>query len=114
MLQIQDLHLKTDEKLILKGLSLTVQRGEVHAIMGPNGAGISTLAAAISGKPGYEVVSGDILFLGKSVLEMEVEERAALGVFLGFQYPVEIPGVNNTVFLKTAFNLQRQQKGLSL
>ena len=112
MLQIQDLHVKTDEKLILKGLSLTVQPGEVHAIMGPNGAGKSTLAAAISGKPGYEVVSGDILFQGKSVLEMEVEERAALGVFLGFQYPVEIPGVNNTVFLKTAFNLQRQQKGL--
>ena len=112
MLQIKNLEVKTEEKLIINGLSLDIKPGEVHAIMGPNGAGKSTLGCAIAGKPGYDVVSGSIEFLGKDVLELSVEERAALGLFLGFQYPVEIPGVNNTVFLKTAFNLQRSQQGL--
>ncbi len=112
MLTIDNLKVATEDKLILNGLSLTVKPGEVHAIMGPNGAGKSTLAASIAGKPGYEVQSGSVCLGGVDLLELEAEERAALGLFLGFQYPVEIPGVNNTVFMKTAVNLQRKQQGL--
>lgn len=112
MLQIKDLHATIDNKEILKGIDLTVNASEVHAIMGPNGSGKSTLASVIAGKPGYEVTSGEILFEGKDLLSLEPEERAWEGVFLGFQYPVEIPGVSNVNFIKTAVNEQRKHKGL--
>lgn len=111
MLSIKNLHVKVGDTEILKGLNLEIKAGEVHAIMGPNGAGKSTLAAALAGKPGYEVTSGEVTFQGKNLLELEPHERAGEGVFLGFQYPVEIPGVSNMNFLRTALNSQRRYKG---
>ncbi len=111
MLKITDLHATVAGKEILKGLSLEVKAGEVHAIMGPNGAGKSTLGNILAGRDSYEVTAGTIEFDGKPLLELEPEERAAAGVFLAFQYPVEIPGVNNTYFLRAAFNAQRKARG---
>ncbi|GHA95739.1 Fe-S cluster assembly ATPase SufC [Modicisalibacter luteus] len=111
MLEVKDLHVTVEGKEILKGLSLTVNPGEVHAIMGPNGAGKSTLSAVIAGNEGYEVTSGSITFEGQDVLEMEIEERAQAGLLLGFQYPVEIPGVKNVYLLKAALNAQRAARG---
>ncbi|MEG3165859.1 Fe-S cluster assembly ATPase SufC [Sphingomonas sp. PB2P19] len=107
MLKIENLHAEIDGKEILKGLSLTVNAGEVHAIMGPNGAGKSTLGYVLGGRPGYEVTAGSVTFDGQDLLELEAHERAAAGVFLGFQYPVEIPGVSNVQFLREALNAQR-------
>ncbi len=112
MLEIKDLKAGTGDTRILTGLSLSVQPGEVHAIMGPNGSGKSTLALVIAGHPDYEVYSGTVEYLGKNLLEMEPEERAREGVFLGFQYPVEIPGVNNAYLLKAAVNAKRRHQGL--
>jgi Fe-S cluster assembly ATP-binding protein len=111
MLQITDLHATVADKPILKGLSLTVNAGEVHAIMGPNGAGKSTLSYVLGGRPGYEVTGGSVTFEGQDLLAMEPHERAAAGLFLGFQYPVEIPGVSNVQFLREALNSQRKQRG---
>jgi len=111
MLKIDNLHVRVAGKDILKGLSLEAKAGEVHAIMGPNGAGKSTLGNVLAGREGYEVVEGTVLFEGRNLLELEPEERAAAGVFLAFQYPVEIPGVNNTYFLRAALNAQRRQRG---
>src|SRR5574338_337115 len=111
MLRIENLHATVADKPILKGISLTVNPGEVHAIMGPNGSGKSTLSHVIAGKPGYEVTGGEILFKGENLLEMEPDERAAKGVFLAFQYPVEIPGVATMNFLRTALNAQRKARG---
>lgn len=110
MLEIKDLHAEIDGKQILNGLSLTVNAGEVHAIMGPNGAGKSTLAYVLGGRPGYEVTGGSVKFAGEDLLEMDPHERAAAGLFLGFQYPVEIPGVSNVQFLREALNAQRQAR----
>ncbi|ANC87756.1 Fe-S cluster assembly ATPase SufC [Sphingomonas sp. NIC1] len=107
MLKIENLHAEIDGKPILKGLSLTVNAGEIHAIMGPNGAGKSTLGYVLGGRPGYEVTEGSITFDGIDLLDLEPNERAAAGVFLGFQYPVEIPGVSNVQFLREALNAQR-------
>ena len=107
MLKIENLHAEIDGKPILKGLSLTVNAGEIHAIMGPNGAGKSTLGYVLGGRPGYEVTEGSITFDGKDLLELEPNERATAGLFLGFQYPVEIPGVSNVQFLREALNAQR-------
>ena len=112
MLVIKDLHVAVDGKKILNGVNLTVNAGEVHAIMGPNGAGKSTLSAVIAAKPGYEITQGEIRFMDQDIAELLPEERAHLGVFLGFQYPVEVPGVNNAYFLKMAVNHQRKQRGL--
>ena len=111
MLTITDLHTEIDGKPILKGLSLTVNAGEVHAIMGPNGAGKSTLSYVLGGRPGYEVTGGSVTFNGQDLLAMDPHERAALGLFLGFQYPVEIPGVSNVQFLREALNSQRKSRG---
>jgi Fe-S cluster assembly ATP-binding protein len=111
MLEIKNLHASIDGKDILRGLELTIAPGEVHAIMGPNGSGKSTLAYVLAGKDDYEVTEGDILFEGESILELEPEERAAKGLFLAFQYPVEIPGVAGMTFLKTALNAQRKARG---
>ena len=111
MLKIENLHASVAGKEILKGLSLELQPGQVHAIMGPNGAGKSTLGNIIAGREGYEVTEGSITFNGQDLLALEPEERAATGVFLAFQYPVEIPGVNNTYFLRTALNAQRKARG---
>lgn len=113
MLEIKNLHVKIEdeERQILKGLSLTVPKGEVHAIMGPNGSGKSTLAYVLAGRPGYEVTDGDILWNGESLLEMAPDERAAKGVFLAFQYPMEIPGVAGLTFLRTAANAVRKKRG---
>lgn len=111
ILEINDLHASVEGKQILKGLSLTVKHGEVAAIMGPNGAGKSTLANVLAGRPGYTVDSGSVSYLGQNLLELETEERACAGVFLAFQYPVEIPGVNNTYFLRAALNAQRRARG---
>lgn len=111
MLTIDNLHAEIDGKKILNGLSLTVNAGEVHAIMGPNGAGKSTLAYVLGGRPGYEVTSGSVTFAGQDLLAMEPHERAAVGLFLGFQYPVEIPGVSNVQFLREALNAQRIRRG---
>ena len=108
MLKITDLHAEIDGKEILKGLSLSVNAGEVRAIMGPNGAGKSTLGYILGGRPGYEVTAGSVEFDGKDLLEMAPHERAAAGLFLGFQYPVEIPGVSNVQFLREALNAQRR------
>ena len=112
MLKIDNLHVTIDDKPILKGLSLEVPAGEVHAIMGPNGSGKSTLAYTLSGRDGYDVTDGDMMFDGQDLGEMEPEERAAAGLFLAFQYPVEIPGVTNTTFLKEAVNAVREARGL--
>ena len=111
MLKIENLHAEIDGKKILNGLTLSVGAGEVHAIMGPNGAGKSTLGYVLGGRPGYEVTGGSVVFDGKDLLDMEPDERAAAGLFLGFQYPVEIPGVSNVQFLRTALNAQRRARG---
>jgi Fe-S cluster assembly ATP-binding protein len=111
LLEIKNLHVEIDGKKILNGLDLVVNKGEVHAIMGPNGSGKSTLAYVLAGKDDYEVTQGDVLFNGESVLEMEPDERAAKGVFLAFQYPIEIPGVATMQFLRTALNAQRKKRG---
>ena len=113
MLEIKNLHvsLEEEDKQILKGVDLTVEAGKVHAIMGPNGSGKSTLSYVLSGRDGYEVTEGEALLNGENLLEMEPEERAAAGVFLAFQYPVEIPGVGNMTFLRTAVNAQRKARG---
>lgn len=111
MLEIKNLHAGIEGREILKGMNLTVQPGEVHAIMGPNGSGKSTLANVIAGRQGYEITTGEILFQGKSLLEMDPEERAREGLFLAFQYPVEIPGVSNLYFLKAAVNAVRKYRG---
>lgn len=110
-LEIRDLHVEVAERQILNGLTLKVPTGEVHAIMGPNGAGKSTLSYSIAGRDGYKVTKGDILLDGKSVVEMAPDERASAGLFLAFQYPIEIPGVTLTNFLKTALNAQRRRRG---
>jgi Fe-S cluster assembly ATP-binding protein len=112
MLKIDDLHAKVDGKEILKGLTLTVPAGEVHAVMGPNGSGKSTLANVLAGRPGYEITAGSVTFQGRDLLALAPEERAREGVFLGFQYPVEIPGVNNVYLLKAAVNAARKHRGL--
>ena len=112
MLEIRTLHATVGGKAILKGLDLTVADGEVHAIMGPNGAGKSTLGNVIAGREGYEVTQGEVRYNGIDLLELEPEERACEGIFLAFQYPVEIPGVNNTYFLRAALNAQRKHRGL--
>ena len=112
MLEIHNLHAVIDGKEILKGIDLTIGPGEVHAVMGPNGAGKSTLAAVLTGKPGYEVTEGSITFGGKDLLAMAPEERAWAGLFLSFQYPIEIPGVTITAFMKAAVNAKRKAHGL--
>jgi Fe-S cluster assembly ATP-binding protein len=111
MLEIRDLRAKAHNKEILKGIDLTVRKGEVHAIMGPNGSGKSTLARVLSGHPEYEVTGGEVLYNGKDLLDMDPEERAREGLFMAFQYPVEIPGVNNAYFLKAALNAVRKHRG---
>ncbi|GGD34932.1 Fe-S cluster assembly ATPase SufC [Croceicoccus pelagius] len=111
MLKIENLHAEVDGKKILNGLTLEVGAGEVHAIMGPNGAGKSTLAYTLGGRPGYEITEGSVTFDGQDLLDMEPHERAAAGLFLGFQYPVEIPGVSNVQFLREAANAQRKARG---
>ena len=113
MLKIKNLHVQVGDKEILKGLNLTIQTGEVHAIMGPNGCGKSTLSSVIAGHPAYTVTEGEILFKGKDLLKMTPDERANSGVFLAFQYPVELPGVGMAQFLKTALNAKRKFKGES-
>jgi len=112
MLKIDKLHVTVDGNEILKGLTLTVQAGEVHAIMGPNGSGKSTLAHVLAGRPGYQITSGSVSFEGRDLLALAPEERARAGLFLGFQYPVEIPGVNNVYLLKAAVNAARKERGL--
>jgi Fe-S cluster assembly ATP-binding protein len=111
MLEIKELRARVQHKDILKGVSLTVNTGEVHAIMGPNGSGKSTLARVLAGHPEYEVTGGEVLFEGKDLLDLDPEERAREGVFMAFQYPVEIPGVNNAYFLKAAVNAVRKHRG---
>ncbi|ASG66768.1 Fe-S cluster assembly ATPase SufC [Idiomarina piscisalsi] len=111
MLSIKDLHARVEETTILKGLDLDIKPGEVHAIMGPNGAGKSTLGYVLSGREGYEVESGSVILEGKDLLDMEVEERAQAGLFLAFQYPVEIPGVSNMEFMKESVNAMREARG---
>ena len=110
MLEISGLHVSVDGKEIIKGLDLKLETGKVHAIMGPNGSGKSTLSYVIAGRDGYEVTAGDILFKGKSILELKPEDRAAEGIFLAFQYPVEIPGVANTTFLRESVNAVRRYR----
>jgi Fe-S cluster assembly ATP-binding protein len=111
LLEIKNLHAGIEGKEILRGLDLTVNAGEVHAIMGPNGSGKSTLAYVLAGKAGYEPTAGEVLFNGKNLFEMEPDERAAAGLFLAFQYPLEIPGVATMTFLRTALNAQRKKRG---
>jgi Fe-S cluster assembly ATP-binding protein len=112
MLKIENLHASVGDKKVLNGLTLEVNRGEVHAIMGPNGSGKSTLAHVLAGRPGYTITQGTVTYEGKDLLALEPEERARDGVFLGFQYPVEIPGVNNVYLLKAAVNAARKHRGL--
>lgn len=111
LLEINNLHVEIDGKPILKGFELTVDKGQIHAIMGPNGAGKSTLAKVLAGHPAYEITGGEILFLGKDILDLEPEERASLGLFMSFQYPPEIAGVSNAQFLKSALNAQKKTRG---
>jgi Fe-S cluster assembly ATP-binding protein len=111
MLEIKNLHAAVEGNEILRGLSLTINAGEVHAIMGPNGSGKSTLAQVLAGKDDYEITEGDVTYLGKDLLEMDPEERACEGVFLAFQYPVQIPGITNSYFLRSALNAQRKHRG---
>src|SRR5437763_4793135 len=112
LLAINDLHVSVEGKQILNGLTLQVRVGEVHAIMGPNGSGKSTLAHVLAGRPGYEVTAGQVLFEGRDLLSLAPEDRAREGIFLAFQYPVEIPGISNTYFLKAALNAVRKHRGL--
>jgi len=111
LLEVKDLHAEIEGTPILKGVNLTLNEGEIHSIMGPNGSGKSTLASILAGKDDYEVTHGEVKFMGEDLLEMEPDERALAGLFLAFQYPVEIPGVNNTQFLKAAINARRQNEG---
>jgi len=111
MIKIENLHVEVEGNKILKGIDLEVKAGETHAIMGPNGSGKSTLAQVLAGHEDYEVTKGNVEYLGKDLLDMDVDERACEGVFLAFQYPVELPGVNNTYFLKSALNAQRKYHG---
>ena len=111
MLQIKNLHASVEGKEILRGIDLDIPSGEVHAVMGPNGSGKSTLARVLAGQESYEVTAGEVLFMGKDLLDMDPEERAREGVFMAFQYPVEIPGVSNTYFLKAALNAVRKHRG---
>ena len=111
LLEVKNLHVEVDGKKILNGLDLTVEKGKVHAIMGPNGSGKSTLAYVLAGKPNYEVTQGEVLLDGEDVLAMEPDERAAKGLFLAFQYPLEVPGVATMTFLRTALNAQRNKRG---
>jgi Fe-S cluster assembly ATP-binding protein len=111
MLQIKNLHAEVDGQKILRGIDLTVNAGEVHAIMGPNGSGKSTLSYVLAGKDDYEITQGEVSYLGKDLFDMEPDERAAAGVFLAFQYPIEIPGVGTMTFLRTAINSQRKKRG---
>jgi Fe-S cluster assembly ATP-binding protein len=114
MIEIKDLHASTDGKEILKGLTLSIKAGEIHAIMGPNGAGKSTLAKVLAGDPSYEITSGEVWFKGQNILEMAPEERAHLGLFMGFQYPLEIPGITNVQFLLSCYNAKRKANGRAL
>ena len=111
LLEIKDLHAEVAGKEILHGVNLTINKGEVHAIMGPNGSGKSTLSYTLAGKPGYEITKGEVLFNGKNLIDMEADERVAAGLFLAFQYPVEIPGVTTMTFLRAALNSQRKKRG---
>ena len=112
MLQVKNLKVRVEDREILKGINLTVNKGEVHAIMGPNGSGKSTLAQVLAGHPAYTVTGGQVLYNGQDLLDMDPDERARAGVFMAFQYPVEIPGVNNAYFLKAALNARRKHMGL--
>src|SRR6202046_3841762 len=112
ILEIKNLHAGVENKQILKGFNLTIHAGEVHALMGLNGSGKSTLAAILAGREGYDVTEGSVTYLGKDLLELDPEERAREGLFLAFQYPVEIPGVNSTYFLKASFNELQKHRGL--
>ena len=111
MIEIKDLHASVDGTEILKGISLSIKKGEIHAVMGPNGSGKSTLAKILSGHPAYEATGGEVLFEGKNLLDLDAEERSLAGIFMGFQYPVEVPGVNNAEFLRMAFNARRVKAG---
>src|SRR5437588_5641482 len=111
MLEIKNLHAKVDDNEILRGIDLRINAGEVHAIMGPNGSGKSTLAGVLAGREAYEVTEGQVLYEGKDLLDLDPEERAREGLFLAFQYPVEIPGVSNTYFLRAALNAVRKHRG---